>query len=253
VFIAGLELDLKSAWAHRAESAITAGCALVMPLLFGSLLAMGLLAFTGTGWMGPKAEPWQFVAGIGMGCAVTALPILILLMEKIEILRQPLGQRILRYASLDGILIWALLAVILLDWTRLGRQAIFVVVFALAAWGFRRLLVRVPKRDRWFLVPPWLALVLLGADWCGLHYMVGTFLAGAVLERDWFPLPQLDALRANLLLVMMPVFFRCSPSRRRWCWPRCPASCWAWHWPGGCKAGRRARRAPWAGCCRPRG
>ncbi|MCE2907414.1 MAG: cation:proton antiporter [Betaproteobacteria bacterium] len=216
VFIAGLELDLKSAWTHRVESAITAGCALLAPLLLGSLLAAGLLALTGTGWLGPRAEPWQFVAGIGMGCAVTALPILVLLMEKMDILRQPLGQRILRYASLDDILIWTVLALILLDWTRLGRQAVFVVVFALSAWAFRRLLVRVPQGDRWFLMLPWLALVSLGADWCGLHFMVGAFLAGAVLERDWFPLPQLDALRANVLLVMMPVFFLSTGLRTEW-------------------------------------
>jgi Kef-type K+ transport system membrane component KefB len=216
VFFAGLELDLKSAWRQRVESAITAGCALLAPLLLGSLLALGALGLTGAGWMGAKAEPWQFVAGIGMGCAVTALPILILLMEKMEILRLPLGQRILRYASLDDILIWAVLAVILLDWTRLGRQAIFVVVFALAAWAFRRLLAKAPERDRWFLVLPWLALVSLGADWCGLHYMVGAFLAGAVLERDWFPLPQLDALRTQVLLVMMPVFFLSTGLRTEW-------------------------------------
>jgi Kef-type K+ transport system membrane component KefB len=216
VFIAGLELDLKSAWKHRVESAITAGCALLAPLLLGSLMAAALLALSGEGWMGPKAQPWQFVAAIGMGCAVTALPILILLMEKMEILRLPLGQRILRYASLDDILIWAVLALILLDWTRLGRQAVFVVAFALAAWAFRRLLVRLPQGDRWFLVLPWLALVSLGADWCGLHYMVGAFLAGAVLERDWFPLPQLDALRANVLLVLMPVFFLSTGLRTEW-------------------------------------
>jgi Kef-type K+ transport system membrane component KefB len=137
-------------------------------------------------------------------------------MEKMEILRLPLGQRILRYASLDDILIWAVLALILLDWTRLGRQAVFVVAFALAAWAFRRLLVRMPQGDRWFLVLPWLALVALGADWCGLHYMVGAFLAGAVLERDWFPLPQLDALRANVLLVLMPVFFLSTGLRTEW-------------------------------------
>jgi Kef-type K+ transport system membrane component KefB len=179
-------------------------------------MAAALLALAGEGWMGPKAQPWQFVAAIGMGCAVTALPILILLMEKMEILRLPLGQRILRYASLDDILIWAVLALILLDWTRLGRQAVFVVAFALAAWAFRRLLVRMPQGDRWFLVLPWLALVALGADWCGLHYMVGAFLAGAVLERDWFPLPQLDALRANVLLVLMPVFFLSTGLRTNW-------------------------------------
>lgn len=216
VFIAGLELDLKSAWKHRVESAITAGSALLAPLLLGGVLALGVVALGSEGWMGPRAEPWQFVAAIGMACSVTALPILILLMEKMEILRLPLGQRILRYASLDDILIWAVLALILLDWTRLGRQAIFIAVFALAAWGFRRLLVRLPERDRWFLVLPWLALVALGADWCGLHYMVGAFLAGAVLERDWFPLPQLDALRANVLLVLMPVFFLSTGLRTEW-------------------------------------
>ena len=64
----------------------------------------------------PRARPWQFVLGVGMACAVTALPILILLMEKLEILRQPIGQRILRYASLDDIAIWGVLALILMDW-----------------------------------------------------------------------------------------------------------------------------------------
>jgi hypothetical protein len=72
---------------------------------------------------GPQGAPWQFVLGIGMACAVTALPILILLMEKLAILRQPLGQRILRYASLDDIAIWGVLALILMDWTRVGKQA----------------------------------------------------------------------------------------------------------------------------------
>jgi Kef-type K+ transport system membrane component KefB len=216
VFIAGIELDLKSAWKHRAESAITAGCALFVPLLFGSVLALAILAALGPGWMGPRAQPWQFVAGIGMACAVTALPILILLMEKLDILRRPLGQRILRYASLDDILIWAVLAVILLDWGRIGRQVIFIAVFALAAWQFRRLLVRLPERDRWFLMLPWLAFVALGADWCGLHYMVGAFLAGAVLDREWFTLPELDALRANVLLVLMPVFFLSTGLRTEW-------------------------------------
>jgi Kef-type K+ transport system membrane component KefB len=63
-----------------------------------------------------RGAAWQFVLGIGMACAVTALPILILLMEKLAILRQPSGQRILRYASLDDIAIWGVLALILMDW-----------------------------------------------------------------------------------------------------------------------------------------
>ena len=121
VMIAGIELDLKKAWEHRVESTITAGLALGTPLLFGCVAAMAMLSTDG--WMGSKAMTWQFVLGIGMACAVTALPILILLMEKLDILRQPIGQRILRYASLDDIAIWGVLASICgKDRLRLQKQ-----------------------------------------------------------------------------------------------------------------------------------
>ena len=126
VMIAGIELDLKKAWEHRRESSITAGLALGTPLLFGCVAAVGMLGYAG--WIGPKAQNWQFVLGVGMACAETALPILILLMEKLEILRQPIGQRILRYASLDDIAIWGVLAVIMLDWERVTRQLGFLAV-----------------------------------------------------------------------------------------------------------------------------
>ncbi len=64
--------------------------------------------------------------GMGTSCAVTALPLLIPLMETLEIQRQPLGQRILRDASLDDIAIWGVLALILIDRTRAGRQGLFL-------------------------------------------------------------------------------------------------------------------------------
>jgi Kef-type K+ transport system membrane component KefB len=80
--------------------------------------------------MGPKAATWQFLLGTGMACAVTALPVLVLLMEKLDILRQPMGQRIMRYASLDDVAIWGVLALIMLDWERVGRQLGFLAAFA---------------------------------------------------------------------------------------------------------------------------
>jgi hypothetical protein len=39
VWLAGIELDLKQAWAERRETGVTAGLALVMPLLFGCAAA----------------------------------------------------------------------------------------------------------------------------------------------------------------------------------------------------------------------
>ncbi|HWS12383.1 MAG TPA: cation:proton antiporter [Rhodocyclaceae bacterium] len=214
VMIAGIELDLKQAWKHRRESGITAGLALGVPLALGCAAAAALLAFDG--WIGPQALPWQFVAGIGMACSVTALPILILLMEKLAILRQPIGQRILRYASLDDVAIWAVLALILMDWARIGRQAGFLAAFALAAYAFRRLMIRIPERDRWYMALIWLAACAFGADWAGLHFMVGAFLAGAVVEAEWFDQAQMDALRHHVLLVIMPVFFLSTGLRTNW-------------------------------------
>lgn len=214
VLIAGIELDLSQAWANRRESGITAGLALGVPLLFGGLAAVGLLRFPG--WIGAQGQSWQFVAGVGMACAVTALPILILLMEKLAILRQPIGQRILRYASLDDIAIWGVLALVLLDWERIGRQVGFLVSFAVACVLFRRLMRAIGERDRWYVMLIWLALCAFGADWSGLHFMVGAFLAGVVIDAHWFDQADMDRLRHNVLLVMMPVFFLSTGLRTAW-------------------------------------
>jgi Kef-type K+ transport system membrane component KefB len=214
VMIAGIELDLSKAWAHRRESSITAGLALGTPLLFGC--AAALLLLNGSSWMGPKALSWQFVLGVGMACAVTALPILILLMEKLDILRQPLGQRILRYASLDDIAIWGVLALILMDWDRVGRQVVFLMAFTLVCVFFRKGMRRLQERDRWYVALIWLAVVAFGADWAGLHFMVGAFLAGAVMDSDWFDQEKMDLLRHHVLLVLMPVFFLSTGLRTNW-------------------------------------
>ena len=214
VMIAGIELDLKKAWQHRRESSITAGLALGMPLLFGCAAAAVLL--TSEGWMGPQALTWQFVLGVGMACAVTALPILILLMEKLDVLRQPLGQRILRYASLDDIAIWGVLALILMDWQRVGRQAAFLIAFVLVGYAFRKLMQHLAERDRWYVALIWLAVCAFGADWAGLHFMVGAFLAGAIIESEWFDQGRMDQLRHHVLLVMMPVFFLSTGLRTNW-------------------------------------
>jgi Kef-type K+ transport system membrane component KefB len=215
VFIAGVELDLHEAWKNRRETGITAGLALIAPLLLGLGAAAILLAWR-DGWMGPAARPWQFVAGVGMACAVTALPILILFMEKLDILRRPLGQRVLRYASLDDVAIWGVLALILLDWTRIGRQLVFLVAFGAAALAMRALMKRLPERDRWAVSLVWLAVAGFAADWAGLHYMVGAFLAGVVIDSHWFDRGRLDTLRHHVLLVLMPVFFLSTGLRTQW-------------------------------------
>ncbi|WAR43129.1 cation:proton antiporter [Methylomonas rapida] len=214
VWIAGTELNLQKVWTNRLESGITALFALGVPLLFGCLTAAGMSLFEG--WIGPKAMTWQFILGIGMSCAVTALPILILLMEKMTILRKPIGQRILRYASIDDIAVWAVLALILMDWQRASKQLTFLLGFSLLGYGFRKIAVRLPEADRWYVGMIWLAACGFCADWSGLHFMVGAFLAGLILDGDWFDQQQMDALRHHVLLIIMPVFFLSTGLKTHW-------------------------------------
>jgi Kef-type K+ transport system membrane component KefB len=214
VFVAGIELDLSQAWKHRRETGLTAGLALGVPLIAGSLAAAVILQYPG--WRGPNGAYWQALLGIGMACAVTALPILVLLMEKLGILREQLGQRILRYASLDDIAIWGVLALILLDWERIGRQAVFLVGFTLSAMAVRWLMQRLSKSDRWAVGLIWLAVCGLAGDWSGLHFMVGAFLAGVVLDAKWFGHEAMDRFRNVVLLTVMPVFFLSTGLRTQW-------------------------------------
>ena len=222
VFVAGVELDLGQAWQKRGETGLTAGLALGAPLLCGAGAAMVMLGWpgshTGSGaaWIGPKGHYGQVVLGIGMACAVTALPILVLFLEKLEVLRRPFGQRVLRYASMDDVAIWGVLALILLDWERVGRQLGFLVGFVPVVWAVRRLMRRLPETDRWYVALIWLAACGYAADWSGLHFMVGAFLAGAVMDKHWFDEAQMDGFRNNILLAVMPVFFLSTGLRTRW-------------------------------------
>lgn len=214
VFVAGLELDVTDAWNKRRETTLAAGFALVVPLVLGALVAWGMVQ--SPGWVGDKGQVWQAVLGIGMACAVTALPVLLMFLGQLGLLRQPLGQRILRYASLDDVAIWGVMALILLDWHRVGMQLGYFVIFPLAALAMRWLVPRLRDADRWYVGLIWLAANAFIADWAGLHFMVGAFLSGAVLEARWFDHKKVDDFHAAVLVALMPVYFLSTGLRTNW-------------------------------------
>jgi Kef-type K+ transport system membrane component KefB len=213
VWVAGVELDLPGVWRSRSDTFVTAGAALIGPMALGSLVGLLLLSPI---WMGARSSSWQFVAGVGMSCAVTALPILVLIMERLSILRTALGQRVLRYASFDDIAIWFVLALLLLDFARLGRQLFFLAGFAALTWSYRSLMPRLASRDRWVAGLLWLLAIAWWADWAGLHFMVGAFMAGAVTESQWFEQASLDQFRHQVLALLMPVFFLSTGLKTAW-------------------------------------
>src|SRR5574343_1820093 len=77
-------------------------------------------------------------------------------------------------------------------------------------------MVKLAERDRWYVALIWLAAVAFGADWAGLHFMVGAFLAGPSMEAEWFDQEKMDQLRHHVLLVIMPVFLLSTGLRTNW-------------------------------------
>jgi Kef-type K+ transport system membrane component KefB len=75
---------------------------------------------------------------------------------------------------------------------------------------------RAQERDRWYIGLIWLAAIGFVADWAGLHYMVGAFLAGVVLDRNLFDEKQMDSFRHIVLMTIMPVFFLSTGLRTQW-------------------------------------
>lgn len=215
VWLAGMELELKDTWTDRRDVGTTAVFALGTPFILGAAAGLLLLHLPGA-WRGTAATPGQFVAGVGLACSVTALPILVLFLDKLGMLRAPLGQRILRYASVDDVAVWAVLALILLDWHRVWAQLGFFAGFAVASAAVRALMRRLKKADRWYVGLLWLMICALAADWAGLHFMVGAYLAGVVLDVDWFDRERVDQLRDALLLTLMPVFFLSTGLKTQW-------------------------------------
>lgn len=215
VWTAGLHLNLKSVAEKKKDTFTTALFGLTFPLIFGSVFAYFI--HSDSTWIGPNAQPWQFVLGIGMAVAVTALPILVLIMEKLNIFHLPIGKRVLTYASLDDIMIWTVLAIIIMDWDRSLRQVIFLPIFFVASYILSLVIEKLRNKDDiWYISLIWVVAVSLSADWSGLHYIVGGFMAGVVMKKEWFDEEQIESFKRIVLLLMMPIYFLLTGLRTGW-------------------------------------
>lgn len=214
IFLAGIELNIKQTIQNKRETLITAGLALGSPLILGMIFSLCLI--TWGDWVGDRAQTWQFILGVGMATSVTALPVLTMFMQKLDITSKPLGQKVLAYASLDDIAIWGVLTIIVMEWQRLGYQVLFLTGFCVCAWMIRTIISKLHTSDRIYLALIWLLICALLADMSGLHYTVGAFLAGAVLEKEMFKDINFEHLGYSVTLVMMPVFFLVTGLKTNW-------------------------------------
>jgi Kef-type K+ transport system membrane component KefB len=214
VATAGIEVNLKAAKEDWKETVTTSAFALVTPLVIS--LPLAYLLSSSSRWMGADSHRWQFSLSVGMALSITALPILIILLEKMDILKKDIGIRCLRYASFDDIAIWTVFAVILLEWDKVLHQTIFLCLYSFVSLAIRKFSNLIKQEDRLPFLLMWIAVCSLAADWSGLHYIVGGFLAGLVINEDWLGEEVVSQFRKYVLLLTMPIFFLSTGLRTDW-------------------------------------
>lgn len=214
VFTAGVEVDINQAWIDKKDTLTTSFFALITPLICGAIVA--IFISLDDKWIGENSHEWQFVLSVGMAMAVTALPILILLLDKMNILKSDIGIRCLRYSSFDDIAIWTVFALILLDWNRIVRQSLFFLLYIIASYLIIKFSNKVKEQDRLYFALIWLIACAYFSDWAGLHYLVGGFLAGFIIKEEWIGHDILINLRKYVLLLIMPIFFLNTGLRTNW-------------------------------------
>ena len=217
MFVVGYEVDLGLVRGRERVAASVAAGSIVVPLALGC----GLGA-----WLAHRYHAQNttvFVLFFGTAMSITAFPVLARILADRGLHRTRPGGLALAAASVDDVLAWALLAVVIAvagagsghnQW-RLALAPVYAAVMIWLARPALRWLARVFERQGRLtanVLAAVLALVLLSSfitDWMGVKFIFGAFIFGIVMPRDVPALRQaiLERLEQVSVLVLLPVFF----------------------------------------------
>jgi Kef-type K+ transport system membrane component KefB len=217
MFVVGYEVDLGLV---RGRGRVAAGVAI------GSIVAPLALGIGLGAWFVHRYHPHDsttFILFFGTAMSITAFPVLARILSDRGLHRTRVGGLALAAASVDDLIAWALLAVVIaVAGAGAGqhqlRLALAPVYAAAMIWlvrpALRRLAEIYQRQGR--LTPNVLAAVLallllssFATDWMGVKFIFGAFIFGIVMPRDEPALREaiLERLEQVSVLVLLPVFF----------------------------------------------
>ena len=191
LLIAGLEVDLSTAW-RQGRAALAVGLAgLLVPLLMG-----GAWAWFAPDWWGmpPGGAATSFAVFFGAALAVSALPVIAKIFLDLDLFQTDIGILVLVAATINNLLAWLTFSMVL--GSRMGEHPIgytlaltvlFVVLsLTLGRWAADKAIVWTQAHLSWpggvlgFL----LLSCLIGAamtEAIGIHAIFGAFLVGIAI------------------------------------------------------------------------
>ena len=224
MFIVGLELDLSLVRGRERIAAVTSISSIALPLGLGIGLAT-LIHAQHDHVAGKLVHFWPFALFIGASMSITAFPVLARMLTERGMQRTELGVIALACASVDDVLAWSMLAVVIAvvntsDFVGVARVvgegiAFVLIMFYVVKPLLRLIGDRYQKVGR--LTPNMFAVVIAGflassfvTEKIGLHQIFGAFLFGVIMPREktaGLIREILVRLEQVALLLLLPVFF----------------------------------------------
>lgn len=219
LFVAGGHAQLDRGVAVQRKHLGIAVASLVIPLAVGAVLGQWL-RIAHPDFAGPLGGGAVFSFAVAICVAVTALPMLAILVADLDLYSSAVGRAALVVAVMHDMALWLLLAAVLLiarsaEAPLVGVAAlflavpvaivaIFIAIRALAHWLWER----TAKTDRAALVSACGLLLCCAtiSDVFGLHLAIGAFLAGTIAPRDMFRRAA-AAIEPISTIVLLPFFF----------------------------------------------
>ena len=224
MFIVGLELDLTLVRGRERIASVISLSSVVLPFGLGIILA-AIIYHHHEHVAGKVVSFWPFALFIGVSMSITAFPVLARMLTERGMQRIEIGAIALACASVDDILAWSTLAVVVAvaSSSGVGQAPKLVgeaIVFVLAMFFVVKPLLRqvaAAYHRAGRLTPNILATVVAGflgaafvTGWIGLHVIFGAFLFGVIMTREeTAPMFReiLERLEQVSVLLLLPVFF----------------------------------------------
>jgi Kef-type K+ transport system membrane component KefB len=221
-YIAGLHLEPASILGRGRAFVVVSGASVVVPMFAGIFVGLWIAARNPIE-LGDGVDPFAFAFAIGICISVTALPVLGAILREMNLLGRRIGDYALAIAAVNDAVLWLLLAGLMavIAGGASGRTGLILTLCGTPVYLFimfryvRRYLLRLAPHllrngeisERALAALCGIALgSAIATELLGLHYVVGAFLAGAVMPPE-LRQRTLDRLQLVVIGILMPFFF----------------------------------------------
>lgn len=202
VMLVGLEIDLEKYFKNKLDNIATSLLCFSCPFILGCITAIVMMTFH---FIDNENNQIQLILAVGLASSVTALPILSIIMEKLSLRNSKFYYRVINYASLDDIIVWFVMTLILLNFSMVFFQTLYFLFLFFSYFISKKTIAK--ANNPYYISVIVLIINSFLADLVELHYIVGAFLTGIIIGKNTFSEKQLSEMRKFVVVTMMPVFF----------------------------------------------